>query len=137
MASHDAGMRAQSPDYWLFPPCLPQHRLSKAGTDDWGPCRHIWSTIMQSIRIRDYIYRMTNTLRTRKGVQSRGVICDRSTELFLRVEFRNLFVRLFEENVLCLGKLYTKYHRRVLRFLVVLFIYLFSIQPAIHVTEQV
>jgi len=37
----------------------------------------------------------------------------------LRVEFRNVVVRLCEENVLCFGKLYSKYHRRVLRFLVV------------------
>jgi hypothetical protein len=63
------------------------------------------------------------------------LICDRSAELFYRIKFRNIVVRLSEENVvLCFGKLYPKYHRRVLRFPVVLFIYLFSIQPAIHVT---
>jgi hypothetical protein len=48
------------------------------------------------------------------------LICERSAELFLRVEFRNVVVRLCEENVvLCFGKLCPKYHRRVLRFLVV------------------
>jgi hypothetical protein len=47
------------------------------------------------------------------------VICDRRTELYLRVAFRNVVVRLCEENVvLCFGKLYPKYHRRVSRFLV-------------------
>jgi hypothetical protein len=48
------------------------------------------------------------------------LICERRAELFLRVEFRNVVVRLCEGNVdLCFGKLYQKYHRRVLRFLVV------------------
>jgi len=47
------------------------------------------------------------------------LICERRAELFLRVEFRNVVVRLCEENVLRFGKLYPKYHRRVLRFLVV------------------
>jgi len=61
-------------------------------------------------------------------------ICDRSAELLLRVEFRSFVVRLCEENVvLFFGKLYPKYHRKVLRFLVVIFIYLFS---AIHVTQD-
>jgi hypothetical protein len=62
------------------------------------------------------------------------IICDRSAELFLRVEFRSFVVRLCGENVfLCLGKLYPKYHRRVLWYLVVSFIYLFS---AIHETQD-
>jgi hypothetical protein len=62
------------------------------------------------------------------------LISDRSAELCLRVEFRNAVIRLCEENVvLYFGKLYPKYHRRVLRYLVVVFIYLFS---AIHVTQD-
>jgi len=61
-------------------------------------------------------------------------ICDRSAGLFLGVEFRSFVVGLCEENVVvCFGKLYPKYHRKVLRFLVVLFFYLFS---AIHVTQD-
>jgi hypothetical protein len=60
------------------------------------------------------------------------LICDRSAVLYLRVEYRTVVVKLCEENVfLRFGKLYPKYHRRVLRFLVVLFSYLFS---AIRVT---
>jgi hypothetical protein len=61
------------------------------------------------------------------------LISDRSAQLFLRIDFRSFVVRLCEENVLSFGKLYPKCHRRVLRFIVVLFIYLFL---AIHVTQD-
>jgi hypothetical protein len=46
------------------------------------------------------------------------LISDLFAELYLRVGLRNVIVRLCAENVLCVGKLYPKYHRRVLRFLV-------------------
>jgi hypothetical protein len=47
------------------------------------------------------------------------LICDLCADLYLRVASRNVIVRLCKENgVLCFGKLYTKYHLRVLWFLV-------------------
>jgi hypothetical protein len=61
------------------------------------------------------------------------LICDLSAVLYLQVESA-VVVRLCEENVfLRFGKLYSNYHRRVLRFLIVLLSYSFS---AIHVTRD-
>jgi hypothetical protein len=66
------------------------------------------------------------------------LISDRSAELFSRDEFRNVVVGLCKENVVfCFGKLYLILNSRVLRFLVVLLIYLFSVLPAIRLTKGI